>query len=189
MCRSYADRPIDPSSLARVLGAAGRAPSAGHTQGWELLVLQDRGDRLRFWEVSLPPERRAAFPWPGLLRAPVLVLPLADEGAYRARYAEPDKEATGLGGPEGDWPVPFWLTDTAFATMLLLLAAEHEGLGALFFGLFRAEHEILAAFGVPGGMRPIGAVALGHPDGEDRPSSSRARGRRHLDDYVHLGRW
>jgi len=190
MTRSFAERPVAPEVLDRVLDAARRAPSAGHAQGWELLVLTSPEDRTRFWDLSLPSERRPSFPWPGLLRAPVLVLALADEAAYRARYAEVDKAASGLGeGGDGEWPVPFWLTDTAFGVMLLLLAAEDEGLGALFFGLFRRQAEILAAFGVPEGLQPLGVVALGHPDGDDRPSRSATRGRRPLEEIVHHGHW
>ena len=55
------------------------------------------------------------------------------EGAYVARYGEPDKAASGLGRGADAWPVPFWLVDTAFATMTLLLAATDAGLGALFY--------------------------------------------------------
>jgi nitroreductase len=190
MTRSFHERPIEPDVLERVLDAARRAPSAGNSQGWELLVLSEPADRARYWDLTLPEERRAAFPWPGLLRAPVLVLPLADEAAYKARYAEPDKEASGLGAGGGaEWPVPYWLTDTAFGVMLLLLAAEDDGLGALFFGLFQAQAEVLAAFGVPGGLTPVGVVALGHPDGQDHPSGSAQRGRRTVADITHHGHW
>jgi hypothetical protein len=43
---------------------------------------------------------------------------------------------------------------------------------------------------VPGDRRLIGAVALGHPAADDRPSgSARTRPRRPLDQVVHRGRW
>lgn len=190
MRRSFDGRPIDAEVLRRVLDAARRAPSAGNSQGWELLVLSDEADRGRYWDLTLPEENRAGFPWPGLLRAPVLVLPLAHEGAYRARYAEPDKAGSGLGvGGGSEWPVPYWLTDTAFGVMLMLLAAEDEGLGALFFGLFQAQEAVLAAFGVPEGLTPVGVVALGHPDGQDHQSASAQRGRRTVEDITHHGHW
>ena len=188
MVRSYEDRPVDPAELRRVLDAATRAPSAGFTQGWELVVLQGADETERFWRHTLPPPERAAFRWPGLLRAPVLVLPLASPEPYLVRYAEGDKAGSGL-HEAGAWPVPYWEVDCAFATMLLILAAVDAGLGALFFAIFRGEAELLAELGVPEGYRPIGAVALGHPAADDRRSSSLARGRRPVEHVAHFGRW
>jgi len=191
MVRSFADAPIGGSVLKRVLDVARRAPSAGNAQGSELLVLTDPVARARFWNLTLPLERRGDFAWPGLLRAPALVLPLADEAAYRARYAEPDKAGSGLAalGLDESWPVPYWLTDTAFGVMLLLLAAEAEDLGALFFVLGGDERAVFEAFGVPEHLRPIGVVALGHPDGEDPPGRSASRARRPVPDLVHHDHW
>lgn len=187
MVRTFEDRPVAPVVVDRLLAAAVRAPSAGFTQGWAFVVLEGADQTDRFWRHALPPGRREGFPWPGLLRAPVLVLPLASEDAYRRRYAEPDKGS--VPPAEQDWPVPYWHVDCAFATMLLLLAAVDEGLGALFFGLSWGEAEVLAELGVPAAFRPIGAVALGHPAPHDRPSTSLARGHRPLDEVVHRGGW
>ncbi len=61
-------------------------------------------------------------------------MPVTDEAAYRARYSEPDKARFGSGVASA-WPVPYWLVDTSFATMAILLSAVDAGLGALFFGL------------------------------------------------------
>ena len=187
MVRSYDGRPLDPAVVDRLLAAAVRAPSAGFTQGWAFVVLEGPDQTERFWSRTLPPGRRDGFQWPGLLRAPVLVLPLASPQAYLDRYAEPDKGSTPP--DEQEWPVPYWDVDCAFATMLLLLAAVDEGIGALFFALPRGHDELLADLGVPPGLHPIGAVALGHPAGDDRPSSSLARGRRPVDQVVHRGGW
>jgi nitroreductase len=191
MVRSFLDRPVPPPVLDRVLRTALSGPSAGFTQGLELVVLAGATEVARFWDATLPAERRAAFPWPGLLAAPVIVVPLADPAAYVARYAEADKARTGLGEGEAAWPVPYWIVDTAFAAMLALLAAVDEDLGALFFGIFHGEAELLAALRVPDGYRPIGAIAVGYPaPGGDRPSRSVAqRGRRPLDTVVHRGSW
>ena len=188
MVRSYQDRPLDPAVLDAVLGAAIRAPSAGFTQGWAFVVLEGRAQTERFWRHTLPAGRREGFRWPGLLRAPVLVLPLASKEAYLSRYREPDKAGAGL-GDESAWPVPYWQVDCAFATMLLLLAAVDAGLGALFFGIFRGEEALLRDLGVPGDHRPIGAVTLGHPADDDERSASLARGRRPLHEVVHRGGW
>lgn len=186
MVRSYLRTPVDSHILDELLLLALRSPSAGFSQGTHFLVLTDKAVN-RFWSITLPEAERPAFPWPGLLDAPVIVVPLADEAAYRERYSEADKAHTGLGG--GDWPVPYWQIDTAMATMTLLHAAVDAGLGALFFGVFHGENEVLAEFGVPASVRPIGAVAIGHRANDDRPSGSLGRGRRDFDEVVHRGRW
>lgn len=193
--RAFDPRPVPAPVLDRILGAALRGPSAGFTQGFDLVVLEGADQTSRFWDVTLPVERRASFPWPGLLEAPVLLVPLADAAAYLERYSEPDKAgARGPGGPlgarESAWPVPYWVVDTAFASMLALLAAVDEELGACFFGIFDHEQELLDALGVPSGHRPIGAMAIGYPAAVgDRSSRSVSRGRRPFDEVIHRGSW
>jgi nitroreductase len=187
MVRAFDRRPIEPDVLERVLDAARRAPSAGNSQGWGFVVLEG-ADTSRFWDVTLPEGRRPAFKFPKLLDAPVIVLPLADKMAYLARYAEPDKVKTGL-AEEDRWPVPYWQIDTAFAAMLLLLAAEDEGLGALFFGVFRDSERLLSELGVPDHLDLIGAIALGHRADDEVAGRSADRERRPLDDVVHRGAW
>lgn len=192
MVRAFERRAIPVAVLDRMLDHALRAPSAGFSQGWAFVVLEGEEQTSRFWDVTLPPERRGAFPWPGLLDAPVLIVPLAHPQAYVERYGEPDKAASGLGEGEAAWPVPYWYVDTAFASLLMLLTAVDEGLGALFFGIFRGESELLTELGVPAGYRPVGAIAVGYPAtgaAAAPPSRSTARGRRPVDQVVHRGGW
>lgn len=189
MCRSFSTDPVAPAVLDRILDAGRRAPAAGNSAGTHLVVLEGPEQTARYWDVTLAPERRPGFRWPHLLDAPVLVLPLADPAAYVARYAEPDKAATGLGAGREAWPTPYWTVDTAFAAMNVLLAAEDEGLGALFFGIFRGADELLATLGVPAGLEPIGTIALGHRRGDDAPGRSAGRGRPALDEFAHRGGW
>ncbi len=190
MVRAFDPRPVPAAVLERVLRSSLSGPSAGFAQGFDLVVLEGSEQAAVFWDATLPAERRAGFPWPGLLDAPVLILPITDPGAYVARYAEEDKARTGLGEGEDAWPVPYWIVDSAFASMLALLAVVDENLGACFFGIFRGEAELLEALGVPPGHRPIGAIALGYPASVGhRPSHSVARGRRPFERSVHRGRW
>lgn len=181
MTRSFDGEPIDPSLVESVLAACLRAPSAGFTQGVDLLVLEGPEQTARYWDASLPPDRRAAFQWPGLLRAPLLVVVLASEAAYRRRYAEADKAGEGF-------DVPWWTVDAAFVAMLLQLAAIDAGLGALFFQAHRTE-ALRTALGFPATFLPIGTVAVGHPDAGRLSSSAAGRLRRGLDEVVHRGAW
>jgi len=188
-CRSFTDQPLLPGLLDELVDRARRTPTAGNCQGVEFLVLEG-DDVADYWDVTLTAGRRAEFPWPGLLAVPALVVPWGVADRYLARYSESDKAVAGLGGSAGDWPVPYWLTDAAFAAMALQLLAVEAGLGCCFFGLFGHEAAVAEQFGVPEGARAVGAVAIGHPDpGVARPSASVDRGRRPLDEVLHRGAW
>jgi nitroreductase len=193
MTRAFDGRPIDEDVLDGLVDLASRAPSAGKTQGWHLVVLQGADTEL-FWDSTLPAVRRDSFRWQHLLTAPVIALPLADSKAYVDRYAEPDKAQTGLGAGASAWPVPYWTIDTSMAVMTMLLAAEDVGLGALFFGVFRGERELRQRLGIPSGLELLGAVALGYPvaasgDPASGPGRSAGRGRRQAQQIIHRGRW
>lgn len=188
MVRNYTDEPVAPEVLGRVLDAARRAPSAGNTQGLDLVVLEGPAETGRYWAATLPPERRPTFRWPGLLAAPVLIIPCVSPLAYVERYAEPDKARPGLGDDPDGWTVPYWHVDGGMAVMALLLAAVDEGLGALLFGQFDNEPAVRRTFAIPDHLQALGTIALGHP-APDEPGRSAARPRRSLDDIVHRGTW
>ena len=189
-CRSFLERPLPPGLVDDFVDRARRTPSAGNAQGVGFLVLEGSEQTGSYWEVTFPKEDRDLFPWPGLLLAPALVVVYADADRYLERYSEPDKSAVGLGESDEDWPIPYWFIDAAFAALALQLLVVGEDLGCCFFGLFGHERAIARRFGVPERQRAIGAVAIGHPAPEDqRASASAGRGRRHLDEVLHRGRW
>jgi nitroreductase len=188
MQRNFDARPVPSAALDALLDQARRAPSAGNAQGTAFVVLEGPAQTARYWDLTLPPERREGFRWPGLLAAPTLVVVLTSQAAYVDRYAEPDKVASGLGGAAGAWPVPYWHVDAGMAVQTLLLGAVDAGLGACFFGLFDHEAAVLHALGVPEGWRAVGTVALGHAL-PDEPGRSAGRARRPLDEVVHRGGW
>ena len=189
MVRSFDDRPVPPDLLDELLALAVRVPAAGNTQGLDLVVLEGH-ETARYWDITLPAPRRPSFPWPGLLRAPVLLIPVGDPAAYVQRYAEPDKASTGLGAGVDAWPVPYWFVDSAFSAMVALLAAVDRGLGACFFGQFGHEPSVKAALGIPPQRRCVGTIAVGFEAAEgQRRSFSARRPRRSLDEVVHRGGW
>ncbi|MBV1894329.1 MAG: nitroreductase family protein [Ilumatobacteraceae bacterium] len=192
MTRAFDDRPLESGLVDRLVELAARAPSAGKTQGWHLVVLEGQ-EVAKFWDATLPKSKRPSFRWRKLLDAPIIALPLADAKAYTDRYSEPDKVKTGLGETEAAWPVPYWTIDTSMAVMTLLLAAEDVGLGALFFGVFSGERELRTSLGIPDGLELLGAVAMGYPATDvrrdDRPGASAARSRRSAGQIIHRGRW
>lgn len=189
-CRSYRPDPVDPAVLDTVLAAARRAPTAGNTWALDLVVLDTPVVVAAYWDVTLPAgPARDRFPWPGLLWAPVLVIPVVDPDAYVRRYAEPDKSHAGLGETADAWPVPYWWVDGGAAVMAVLLAAADAGLGSLLFGVFGHEAAVVEHLGIPDGRRVLGVIAIGHPDGDDRPSRSAGRARPTPDGFIRRGGW
>jgi nitroreductase len=187
-CRAYRPDPIPDGVLRQVLGASRRGPTAGNTWALDLVVI-DQPDR--YWDVTLPAGgRRDRFGWPGLLVAPVLVMPVVDPAAYPARYAEPDKSGTGLGAGIDAWSVPYWWVDAGAAVMAVLLAATDAGLGSLLFGQFGHTEALAAEFDIPGDRRAVGTIALGYPAEPDgQTGRSALRQRPPLDELVHLNGW
>jgi nitroreductase len=184
MIRSYDDRPVPPEVVDRIVDNGLRAPSAGFSQGWGFLVLDTPADVARFRAASTPAEQPERW-FAANVRAPLLIVPLANKDAYLDRYARADKGHTDRS--DAWWPAPYWDIDTGFASLMMLLTAVDAGLGACFFGLpadrvetFRTE------FGVPGHLNPIGAISIGYSDEPARDLSARRRPR---DEVVRRGRW
>ena len=188
MCRNFTERPVPPDVVDRLLDRARRAPSAGNAQGWAFVVLEGPDQVERFWHAEADPDWLRQPALPGVLRAPVVVIPLFSVRRYLDRYSEPDKIQHGK-TTEQSWPAPYWVVDVSFATMILLLGAVEEGLGALFFGLRGEPATLRETFGIPDGWSPIGAVALGWPADDMGPIGSAARGRRDVSEVVHRGGW
>ncbi len=187
MIRRFDQRPVRHEAIDRILDVGRRGPSAGFSQGLELLVLDTRATVASFWETTRDPE----FGWGHDIAVgpTVLVLPLPDPARYTERYSEPDKIQFGM-DVESNWPVRFWEIDAAMAAMSMLLAAVDEGLGGWFFGISYGERALLDRFGVPDGLRPIGVLGFGYRADDEEPTGSwRTRSRRPFDEQVHRNVW
>jgi nitroreductase len=181
MARAFSPEPIDPHLVEELLVDALRAPSAGNSQGAEVVVLEGPEQTRRYWDASLPEDRRAGFAWPDLLAAPVLVVVLTDPQRYVDRYAEADKAQDATG-----WATPYWWVDGGMVVQRLLAGVETAGLGALFFGVFARETAVRDALSIPEGRGIVGVVAFGNP----LPSEpGRSAGRPKRSDRIHRGGW
>lgn len=203
MSRNYdPDRPVSDETLGELLDLAGRAPSAGFSQGRDVVVLRERHSIDDFWDISTrdrvarpatqgpPPEQWLL----GMRCAPVLMLWLSDPERYLDRYGLPDKG--GVRPAASDWPVPFWDVDTGMAAMIVMLAAQDVGLGSCFFGIERgSEIAVAERFGIPPGRRLVGVTSLGYPGPTDaratrpaEPNPHRPR-KRPVGDFAHAERF
>ena len=189
-CRSFLPNRLAPELVDDLVDRARRTPTAGNSQGVEFLVLDTPEATSLYWDTTLETRGRETFSFPGLLRAPVLVVPFGLPDRYLARYSEPDKAVTGLGEDAELWGVPYWLVDAAFAAMALQMLAIESGLSCCFFGIFENEIAIRERFAAPDGARAVGTVAIGYSDvGSARAGRSSGRARRTLEEVLHRGSW
>jgi nitroreductase len=190
MIRHFTDDPVDDEAVQRIVRAGLRAPSAGYSQGYALIVLRSPEERERMWGIHRVHEEGERGGWPPdvrakIVKAPLVVAVLTSKDVYLDRYSEADKGWTDR--DEGRWPVPYWYVDAGCVAMLLLLAAIDEGLGAILFGIMPADIPAFKKeFGVPDQFDVVGFVAVGHPDPNVPKRDLRARRR---PDLVHFGRW
>jgi hypothetical protein len=173
MVRSFDATPVESVWLADICAQALWAPTAGNSAGVRLHTVE-RELIGEYFEVATDEEWRAsARRAEGLQRAGAVVLVTSRRSEYVARYAEADKRSSGL-DDESNWPVPYWHTDAAMATMALLLLVEESGWQAALWGNFRHEEEILAWANIDD-EDLFATVLIGKADGNDVASSSLAR--------------
>ncbi|GAB3174784.1 nitroreductase family protein [Myceligenerans halotolerans] len=193
MHRRFTGEPVAAGAVDRMLRNAVRAPSAGFSQGWAFVVLDEKENRDRFWTAAVPSNDtrsdRDMSAWlAGMRTAPVVVLVLTSKDAYLRRYAERDKGWEDL--DESRWPVPYWHVDAGMASLLILQTAVDEGLGACFFGVPPGEATAVhAALDIPGEYEITGAIAVGHPTTGGAAGSPTRRPRKPLSEVVHRGRF
>lgn len=139
--RAFRPDPVPEETIEKLLAAAVQAPSAGNLQAWEFVVVRDREAKRRL--------ARAALEQTFVAEAPVVIVTCRNLLRNSFRY----------GGRGRDF---YSLVDASCASMVLLLAAQNEGLGACFVGAYR-DAEVSRVLGLPGHVRPVGIIPMGHP--------------------------
>lgn len=170
MVRSFDATPVDQDWLDERCADALWSPTAGNSAGVRMYTL---GRELmgEFFHVATDERwRDSSRRAPGLARAGGAVLVTSRPGDYLERYARGDKARSGLEEPSA-WPVPYWHTDAAMATMALLLLLEEGGWQATIWGNFRNAAAVLAWARIDD-EELFATVLLGHGDGQDAASPS-----------------
>ncbi|HUV57355.1 MAG TPA: nitroreductase family protein [Acidimicrobiales bacterium] len=170
MVRSFDGTPIDRAWLDDICSQSLWAPTAGnsagvrmHTFGADLVADYLALATDEQWRAT---SRRA----PGLARAGGGVLVTSRPQDYFARYAERDKMSSGLDA-QSAWPIPYWHTDAAMATMALLLLIEEAHWRATIWGNFRNDESVLA-WANASEEQLFATVLIGRADGNDLTSGS-----------------
>ena len=163
MIRKYDQtREVPDKIINKLIDNASRAPSAGHTQVQEFVVIKEPSIKRKLMLASVNQEQ--------VEEAPVLIVVCSNTSRSVGRYGERGKEF-------------YSIIDGAFASMLILLTATNEGLGASFVGAFNDEKES-EILGLPEHVRPIWIIALGYSD--EKPTRLE---RIQKDRLIHYERW
>ncbi len=150
--RAYGKEEVSEKDVETLIKAARWAPSAGNIQPWEFIIVTDTKIRERLGEAAL----QQNF----IEEAPVIIVVCANEGRSNWNYGSRGANL-------------YCIQDTAAATQNMLLAAHALGLGACWIGAFN-EGEVRRVLNIPGGVRPVAMVPVGHPAEKPRAPPRRS---------------
>jgi nitroreductase len=163
MIRVYKSELVSEEKIQQLLKYAARAPSGGNLQPWEFVVVKNPEVRAKL--------AKAAMDQTSVATAPVIIVTCADI-----------QRAGSQVGTRGSF---ISLVDTAFASLLILLGAIEQGLGACFVASYDAE-EVAKLFGLPPHVRPVGLITVGYPaEAPRKPTTKKIP----LKKLVHVDKW
>jgi nitroreductase len=163
MIREYQqNRQIPTDLINKLLRNAHRSPSAGHTQVQEFIVVIDPITKRKLCQASLGQSQ--------VENASVLIIVCSNTSRSVDRYRKRGIEF-------------YSIIDGAFASMIILLSAVNEGIGASFIGAFE-DNEVRKILRLPVQVKPIGIIALGFP--AEKPERFERIG---LSNLVHYERY
>lgn len=188
----FSGEAVDLGALRRVLEAAHHAPSVGHSQPWDFVLVFDDQTRESFAEhveterqtfaAQLPPERGKTF-------ERIKVEGIRESGLGVVVTYDPDRGGQHVLGRHAI--ADTGLYSTCLAIQNLWLAATAEGLGVGWVSFYREEF-LADLVGLPDGVRPVAWLCLGPvTELQEVPDLVRHgwRGGRTLDEAIHVEGW
>ena len=162
MIRAFKPVPVEDEKIKRILRNAWRAPSAGHLQPQDFIIVKDQVVKRNLAQAALDQHFIA--------EAPLVMVVCSDTRRNVWRYR--------------DRAIRFYsITDGSFASLIILLTVVNEGLGACFVGAFD-DDEVSKVLGLPKEVKPIGIIPIGYP--AEKPEKLT---RIPLEKRLHYNRW
>jgi len=134
--RSFAEKPVEPEKIRKVLEAGLMAPSARNMQDWRFIVVTDRQMRARL-AVAAKDKQFVG-------EAPVVIV-----ACGTSDYIMTCGEKT--------YPI-----DVAIAVDHMTLAATDEGLGTCWIGAFHQD-KVKELLDIPGNVHVVALLPMGYP--------------------------
>lgn len=142
MVRQYElHRPIPDYIVTKLIENAHRAPSAGHSQVQEFIIVKDPSIKSKLGEAALGQRQ--------VYDAYLLIIICSNTSRSVNQYGKRGKDF-------------YSIIDGAFASMLVLLTSVNEGIGACFVGAFEDE-KVSKILELPEYVKPMGIITLGYP--------------------------
>lgn len=139
--RSFQRKPIEREKINKILEAGLWAPSAGNTQEWRFIKIENESLKGKIAEIA----GGQAF----IAEAPVVIVLCADLKEIERAYGERGVRL-------------YSLLDCGMAAQNLMLTATAEGLGACPVGAFD-EETLKALLRLPDNLRPVLIIPMGYP--------------------------
>lgn len=145
--RQYEDRAVEPEKVDLILKAALMSPSSKRSNGWEFVVVDDRG---LLEKLSMCREMGSKL----LAGAPLAVVVCAS----------PEKSDV-------------WFEDASISAIIIQLAAADLGLGSCWVQVYKREHDggmsageyVRGLLNVPDGLEVLCVVSIGYKNEERKP--------------------
>jgi nitroreductase len=157
--REYTSQTVPDELVEKLLSAAMQAPSAGNQQPWHFIIVTERKQMDALAE---------ALPFGKMLHtAPLGIVVCGDMELEKHRG--------------------YWVQDCSNATMILLLAAHDQGLGAVWVGVYPVEERVASLkqiLGLPVSVIPLSVVPLGYP-----ASTPERAEKRYNETRLHYNHW
>ncbi len=153
---------IPDSLINKILKNANKVPSAGHTQVQEFIIVRDPAIKKKLRQASVNQKY--------VEDAPVLIVVCSNTSRSVGRYGQRGRDF-------------YSIIDGAFASMIILLSAVNEEIGAGFVGAFE-DDKISKILKLPEYVKPIGIITLGYPD-----ESPAKLNRIENEQLLHYDRW
>jgi nitroreductase len=142
MIRQYElERPVPDYIVSKIIENAHRAPSAGHTQVQEFIIIKNSSIKLKLGDAALGQSQ--------IYDAAILIVVCSNTSRSVDRYGKRGKEF-------------YSIIDGSFASMIMLLTAVNEGIGACFVVAFE-DDKVSKILELPEYIKPIGIITLGYP--------------------------
>jgi coenzyme F420-0:L-glutamate ligase / coenzyme F420-1:gamma-L-glutamate ligase len=179
--RAFTREPVDAAAVRRAVATALTAPAPHHSQPWRFVLLESAAGRTALLDAM-------AGAWIADLRRDGFT---EDQITRRLRRGEPLRQAPLIVVPclvtdaAHDYPderrsaaeAAMFTVSMGAAVQNLLIALAVEGLGSAWISSTLFCQDVAArAMDLPGGWRPMGAIAVGHPAEDPRPRPPRDPG-------------
>lgn len=148
--RGFLDRPVEREKIMMCLEAARIAPSAGNSQPWKFITVDDRELKNRLCDTALS----GIYSMNSFCKtAPVIVAVVSEKSKFLAR----------IGGMFRG--TKYYLIDIGIACEHFVLQAEDLGIGTCWIGWFN-ERAVKSMLNVPRSKKIDILIALGYYDRE-----------------------